>query len=168
MKQWYVLFVSLYSYGKMYDFKALGSTLSTRLEPKDPTEAFKALLQSHCRNKWGFISAFRYDMKRLASLITRFKGPTWGPSGATGTRWAPCWPHALCYLGCLAYPDVMMDMNTQPPCNEYDSRACYRLAYYWCMNLGRTEFWGHKFRDTMLTLRTRDSSNTRYKHIFNT
>ena len=26
-------------------------------------------------------------------------GPTWGPSGADGTRWAPCWPNELCYLG---------------------------------------------------------------------
>ena len=30
------------------------------------------------------------------SLIVRFMGPTWGP---TGPRWAPCWPHELCYLG---------------------------------------------------------------------
>ena len=27
------------------------------------------------------------------TLIARFTGPTWGPSGA------PCWPHELCYLG---------------------------------------------------------------------
>ena len=33
------------------------------------------------------------------SLIARFMGPTWGPSGADRTRWAPCWPHELCYLG---------------------------------------------------------------------
>ena len=26
-------------------------------------------------------------------------GPTWGPTGPTGPRWAPCWPHELCYLG---------------------------------------------------------------------
>ena len=25
-------------------------------------------------------------------------GPIWGPSGP---RWAPCWPHELCYLGML-------------------------------------------------------------------
>ena len=36
--------------------------------------------------------------KRLA-LIARFMGPTWGHLGPTGPRWAPCWPHELCYLG---------------------------------------------------------------------
>ena len=33
------------------------------------------------------------------SLITKFMGPTCGPMGPTGPRWAPCWPHELCYLG---------------------------------------------------------------------
>ena len=28
-------------------------------------------------------------------------GPTWGPSGADKTRWAPYWPHELCYRGLL-------------------------------------------------------------------
>ena len=31
------------------------------------------------------------------TLIARFMGPIWGPSGAK--RWAPCCPHELCYLG---------------------------------------------------------------------
>ena len=31
-------------------------------------------------------------------LIARFMGPTWGPSGAEGPRWAPCWPLEVCYL----------------------------------------------------------------------
>ena len=40
----------------------------------------------------------------MTSLITSFMGPTWGPSGATEPRWAPCWPHELCYLGnCRLY-----------------------------------------------------------------
>ena len=34
------------------------------------------------------------------ALITRFMGPTWAHLGLTGPRWAPCWPHELCYLGC--------------------------------------------------------------------
>ena len=34
------------------------------------------------------------------SLIAKFIGPTWDPSGPTGPRWAPCWPHELCYLRC--------------------------------------------------------------------
>ena len=35
----------------------------------------------------------------MVSLIARSMGPTWGPSGAERTRWDPCWPHKLCYLG---------------------------------------------------------------------
>ena len=31
--------------------------------------------------------------------IARFIGPSWGHLGPTGPRWAPCWPHELCYLG---------------------------------------------------------------------
>ena len=35
----------------------------------------------------------------IISPIARFTGPTLGSSGPTGPRWAPCWPHGLCYLG---------------------------------------------------------------------
>ena len=35
-----------------------------------------------------------------SSLTARLMGPTSGPSGATGPRWVPCWPHEPCYLGC--------------------------------------------------------------------
>ena len=35
----------------------------------------------------------------------------WGQHGAhlgpTGPRWAPCWPHELCYLGSDNYADVV-------------------------------------------------------------
>ena len=34
--------------------------------------------------------------------IARFMGPTWDHLGPTGPRWAPCWPHELCYLGVYA------------------------------------------------------------------
>ena len=40
-----------------------------------------------------------HTMPGLASLIAKFMGPTWGPPGAD--RWAPCCPHAPCYLGCI-------------------------------------------------------------------
>ena len=36
---------------------------------------------------------------RKASLIARFMGPTWGPSGTDRTQVGPSWPHELCYLG---------------------------------------------------------------------
>ena len=39
------------------------------------------------------------DIEWVITLITRFIGPTWGHLGPTGPRWAPCWPHELCYLG---------------------------------------------------------------------
>ena len=35
----------------------------------------------------------------VLSLIARFMGPKWGPSGADRTQVAPCWPHELCYMG---------------------------------------------------------------------
>ena len=41
-----------------------------------------------------------------------WKQGSWGQHGGhlgpTGPRWAPCWPHELCYLGCspgLIFPD---------------------------------------------------------------
>ena len=40
-----------------------------------------------------------YSIHLNTTLIARFMGPTWDPSGATGPRWAPCWPQELCYLG---------------------------------------------------------------------
>ena len=38
------------------------------------------------------------------TLIARFMGPTWGPSGADRTQVGPCWPHEICYLG--TYPSL--------------------------------------------------------------
>ena len=31
--------------------------------------------------------------------IARFMGPTWAHQGPTGPRWAPWWPHELCFMG---------------------------------------------------------------------
>ena len=36
----------------------------------------------------------------MPSQIVRFMGPTWAHLGPVGPRWAPCWPHELCYQGC--------------------------------------------------------------------
>ena len=33
------------------------------------------------------------------TLIARFMGQHGAHLGPTGPRWAPCWPHELCYLG---------------------------------------------------------------------
>ena len=35
-------------------------------------------------------------------LIARSMGPTWVHLGPTGPRWAPSWPHELCYLVILS------------------------------------------------------------------
>ena len=35
----------------------------------------------------------------ITTLIARFMGPTWGPSGADRTQVGPCCPHELRYLG---------------------------------------------------------------------
>ena len=37
----------------------------------------------------------------MLSLVTRFMGSTWGPSGADRTQVGPCSPHELCYMGCF-------------------------------------------------------------------
>ena len=36
---------------------------------------------------------------RIHTLIARFMGPTWGPSGDDRTQVGPIWPHEPCYLG---------------------------------------------------------------------
>ena len=56
----------------------------------------------------------------MQTLIVRFMGPTWGPSGAEGPRWAPCWPHELCYLGkifrgCLSL-HYLINLKNYPSC----------------------------------------------------
>ena len=38
-------------------------------------------------------------LKWKDAQIARFMGPTWGPLGPAGPRWAPCWSHEPCYQG---------------------------------------------------------------------
>ena len=54
-----------------------------------------------------FVS-FNYDTWTLGcklvldvTLIARFMGQHGAHLGPTGPRWAPCWPHELCYLGLI-------------------------------------------------------------------
>ena len=51
----------------------------------------------------------------MCTLITRFMGPTWGPSGADGPRWAPCWPHELCYLGSYSESNLVITVLADVP-----------------------------------------------------
>ena len=44
-------------------------------------------------------------------------GPTWGPHGPTGPRWAPCWPHEPCYVGnCLSHKTTNLIIYPCPTC----------------------------------------------------
>ena len=54
----------------------------------------------------------------VSSLIARFMGPKWGPSGVD--RWAPCWPHVLCYLGSWDRPCPLEFVwkSTQKSCRK--------------------------------------------------
>ena len=51
---------------------------------------------NHVRILWGIRSYFQQ------AILHWWQG-SWGQHGAhlglTGPRWAPCWPHELCYLG---------------------------------------------------------------------
>ena len=52
---------------------------------------------------------------------------SWGQHGAhlgpTGPRWAPCWPHKLCYLGCFMRQNCMMLLDVLPPKTHYNREA---------------------------------------------
>ena len=50
---------------------------------------------THVGENWPRYPIFNTNYTQIA----RFKGPTWGPSGADRTQVAPCGPHELCYLG---------------------------------------------------------------------
>ena len=49
------------------------------------------------------------DQWQWSPLIARFLGPTWAHLGPTGPRWAPRWPHELCYLGHITVLDDLCD-----------------------------------------------------------
>ena len=64
-------------------------------------EVWMCLLTSECDRSFTCeVVVLRVIMYRnISTLIAKFMGPTWGPSGPTGPKWAPCWPHEPCYLG---------------------------------------------------------------------
>ena len=51
-----------------------------------------------CSLKLPNLSTVSFRLWRL-TLIARLMGPKWAHLGPTGPRWAPFWPHELCYLG---------------------------------------------------------------------
>ena len=51
----------------------------------------------------GFITVVaEWCIPMVSTLIARFMGPKWGPSGADRTQLGLCWPHELCYLDKLS------------------------------------------------------------------
>ena len=65
-----------------------------------------------CQKTWYGITNQVYGFESwwlISTLISRFVGPTWAHLGPTGPRWAPCWPHELCYVG--RYCAVCMSIN---------------------------------------------------------
>ena len=87
--------------------------------PRDPVDIEASLVQvrclgteqamSHCLNPWfptqrdsnsgRLFMSWGHHIVAMSLLIARFMGPTWAHLGPTEPRWAPCWPHELCYLG---------------------------------------------------------------------
>ena len=61
------------------------------------------------------------------SLIAMFMGPTWAHLGPTGPRWAPCWPHELCYLGLFSWRWI------SHTCSISMSRNNINTHLYWCL-----------------------------------
>ena len=80
------------------------------------------MLSAKCRN---FCSGIILLSKRGYSQIAKFMGPTWGPPGPIGPRWAPCWPHEQVdspHKGPLIpkafqYHDALMDL----PCLHFQA-----------------------------------------------
>ena len=78
---------------------------------KDDTRAAYSVIalqrRAHCQNGFNdplapLDHAFPIGCNeacQLRTLIARFMGPTWGPSGTDRTKMGPCWPHEPCYLG---------------------------------------------------------------------
>ena len=62
----------------------------------------------------------------IHTLIARFMGPHGAHLGPTGPRWAPYWPHELCYLGTLK-----MQPHPQRPMIQIFSRALAELSIVW-------------------------------------
>ena len=71
------------------------------------------------------------------ALITRFMGPTWGPSGADRTQVGPCWPHGLGIL--YVVPD------SQDLCIRLDQlwSDSARQIYLWAQTLSSIDL--HSF-----------------------
>ena len=66
----------------------------------------------------------------LTPLITRFMGPTWGPSGANRTQVDPCWTHELCFLGHLLLDIACIDPagNPEVECHVLITRLFFQKS----------------------------------------
>ena len=96
-------------------------------------------------------------MREKGSLIARFMGPTWGPSGPTGPRWASCWPHELCYLGSLLltrrFPPIrpVLSPHWMTTMLKRRSWTCSRLNV-WCKKLSTAPRTSDSFSHTHISV----------------
>ena len=78
----------------------------------------------------------REQCRKHTTLVTRFMGPTWAHLGPTGPRWAPFWPHELCYLGSSHITTAGVEMKTTVMMNISQLRFTTALPWSW-----HTQLW---------------------------
>ena len=64
----------------------------------------------------------------MQTLIANFMGQHGVHLGPTGPRWAPCWPHKLCYLGILERSLVITVLANNPAPFHHWYRAEYKVT----------------------------------------
>ena len=76
----------------------------------------------------------QYTAGTHRGLLHSGTGPSliaWGQHGAhlgpTGPRWAPCWPHELCYLGCLTTATWRCRKNF----SQWERSFLWKLCCHW-------------------------------------
>ena len=75
-------------------------------------------------------------------LIARFMGPTWAHLGPIGPRWAPCWPHELCYLGRNYEEYAYIDLNGLDSHNNQNETVCiFNGMYCGCVIRLKRLYW---------------------------
>ena len=83
-------------------------------------------------------------------VIVPWQQGSWGHLGPTGPRWAPCWPHELCYLGIAKHLHLCWTLfyfkydpkcSTTSPWCTIDAPAVFAwctinasVAFAWCTN----------------------------------
>ena len=81
-----------------------GESLANKIMSSVPYVCLAGLVNIGVYLSVDVLNSSRHAMNTLMNtLIARFMGPTWAHLGPAGPRWAPCWPHELCYLGTFTW-----------------------------------------------------------------